>query len=48
MVVFENRANSDKKRWETSHKSSPVESELKLILEREYCEIDPMLIDCSI
>ena len=43
MVVFENRANLDRKGWKTFHQSSPVESDLKLILEREYCEIDPMV-----
>ena len=44
MVVFENRANFERnERWVSFHRSSPVESELKLILERAYCEIDPMV-----
>ena len=43
MVVFENRANFNDSAWKTSHQSSFVETELKLILEKGNFDIDPMV-----
>ena len=43
MVLFENRVRSDKKGWQIFKLSSSVGTELKLTIEREYCEIDPMV-----
>ena len=43
MVLIENRVRSDKKGWQIFNLSCTIGTELKLALEREYCEIDPMV-----
>ena len=43
MVLIENRVRSDKKGWQIFNLSCTIGTELKLTLEREYCEIDPMV-----
>ena len=43
MVLIENRVRSDKKGWQIINLSCTIGTELNLTLEREYCEIDPMV-----
>ena len=43
MVVFENRFHWNDSAWNALHQSSFVGTELKLILERDNFDIDPMV-----
>ena len=43
MVLIKNQVRTDKKGWQIFNQTSAVGTELKLTLEREYCEIDPMV-----
>ena len=43
MVLFKNQVRADKKGLQILNQSSTIGTELKITLEREYCEIDPMV-----